>query len=447
MRIIIVGAGQVGFHLAERLSEHGQDVVIIESNAERAEYVGDRLDVLTVVGNGASIPVLEEAGVSRAGLFLAVTNRDEANIIGCLAADRLGVRHKVARISNPEFYIEGTVLSREHLGIDLMINPERECAWETFQLLSTEAATELIRFAEGRVFLVGLRVLEGALVAGKTIQELDGELGDRRYTTVAIVRDGRTEIPRGPSRIEPGDLIFLASPAGEMQHLPELAGFEPYALRRVIIAGGSQEAVHLARYLAEHDVSCTILDKDRDRCVELSATLPDALVLHGDATDAELLEMEGVTGVDGFVAFTNQDETNMLASLLAKASGARKVVSLLQRRQYMPLAQRVGIDAAVSPRISAVNTILRYLHRANVSRVAALRGVEAEAIEVKIGAEARAVGVPLRELDLPPGGVVAAIVRGGEVITPRGGDAVEAGDHVVLFTYPESATAMERLFA
>ncbi|MGH7541105.1 MAG: Trk system potassium transporter TrkA [Gemmatimonadota bacterium] len=447
MRIIIVGAGEVGYHLAETLSKHEQDVVVVESNAERAEYIGERLDVMTVVGSGASISVLEEAGVSNAGLFLAVTDRDEANIIGCLAADRLGVRHKVARVSNPEFYIEGSVLSREHLGIDLMINPERECAWETFQLLGSEAATELVRFADGKVFLIGLRVREGAPVAGKSIQELDRELGARRYTTVAIVRGRQTEIPRGPSRIEAGDQIFLVTPSSEMRHLPALAGFDSYSLRRVMIAGGSLEALHLARYLEEHGVACTILDRDRARCVELSKALPDALVLHGDATDAELLEMEGVAGVDGFVAYTDQDETNLLSGLLAKASGARKVISLLDRQQYLPVATRLGVDAAVSPRMSAVNTILRYLHRANVSRVAALRGVEAEAAEVRIGERARALGRPLREIEFPRGGVVGAIVRDGRVITPRGDDAVEPGDHVVLFAEPGAMSAMERLFA
>lgn len=437
----------MGFHLAEKLSQQEQDVVVIDTNAEKAEFIGDRLDVLTVVGNGAAVPILEEAGVDRADLFLAVTNRDEVNIIGCLAADRLGVRQTVARISNPDFFIEKSGLSRDQLGIDLMINPERECAWETLQLLMSEVASELIRFVGGKVFLVGLRVEKGAPVAGHSIRELAEILEGRRYTTVAIHRDGETEIPTGDSRIEEGDQIYLMTSASEMEHLPALAGYEPYQLRRVMIAGGSAEAVHLARYLEKRGVSCTILDRSRARCLQLSAELPQALILHGDATDAELLEMEGVAAVDGFVAYTNQDETNMLSCLLASRTGARKVVSLLHRRQYVPLATKLGINATVSPRLSAANTILRYVHKANVSSVAALRSINAEAVEMTIGPRAPMLGRPFREIDFPKGGLVGAIVRDGTVLTPRGDDAVLSGDRVVLFGEPDVIRKLEKLFA
>ncbi|HUH12370.1 MAG TPA: Trk system potassium transporter TrkA, partial [Longimicrobiales bacterium] len=363
MRILIVGAGEVGFHLARRLSEEGQDVVVIESSEERAAYVSEQLDVLTVVGNGASLPILQQAGIARAELVMAVTSRDEVNVLSCLAASRYEVRFKVARVSNPEYYQEDSVLSREHLGIDLLINPERECAWETFQLLSSEAATDLARFADGRLQLIGMRVREGAQVAGKTLAELDQQLAGRRYVTVALVREGVTTIPRGASRIEAGDQLFVMAPSQEMPGIPPLAGYEEFKLRRVMIAGGSTEAYHLATYLEENRVGCTILDIDRRRCVELAEALPRSLVLHGDATDLDLLEMEGVEGVDGFVAFTGHDETNMLSSLLAKHSGARKVISLINRMEYVRLVNKVGIDAAVSPRLSTVNAILRYVRR------------------------------------------------------------------------------------
>ena len=447
MKIVIVGAGQVGYHLADQLSHQGQDVVVIDTSPEKAELIGDRLDVMAIVGNGASVPVLEEAGVARADLFLAVTNRDEVNILGCLAAERMGKARKVARITNADFLVEGSVLSHDRLGVDLMINPERECAWETHQLLASQVASELIPFADGKVMLVGLKLHPGASVAGKTIAELGDELEGRGYTTVAIVRDGVTEIPDGDSRFEVGDRVFLLTPAEELDHLPALSGKDPYPLRRVIIAGGSTEALHLARFLDAEGVSCTILDRDRRRCLELSAALPHALVLHGDATDAELLEMEGVAGVEGFVAYTNRDETNLLSAVLAKSLGARKVITMLHRRQYMPLSRRLDIDAAVSPRLSAANTILRYVHTANVSSVAALRGIDAEAVEMVIGPRSKALGKPLRDVKFPRGGLVGAIVREGRLITPRGDDAVQTGDHVVLFAEPQNMRELEKLFA
>ncbi len=447
MRIMIIGAGAVGFHLAQRLSEENQDVAVVESDPDRARMVEEQLDVLTVVGNGASLPVLERAGIEKTDLLLAVTSKDEVNLVSCLAASRLGVGLKVARVSDPEYYQAGSALSREQLGIDLMINPERECAWETFQLLNSEAATDLAQFAEGRLQLVGLRVREGAEVAGKTLVELDRDMGGRPYVTVAIVRDGQTEIPRGASRIEAGDQIFLLAPPAEMPSITAMAGYEDYKLRRVMIAGGSAEALYLAQHLEEHGVGCTILDIDRRRCAELAEQLPKALVLHADATDMELLEMEGIEGVDGFVAFTPRDETNMLASLLAKTQGARKVISLIHRFDYVPLVSRVGIDAAVSPRLSTVNAILRYIRRGNVASVATIKGIAAEAIEFDVREGARAAGKELRDLRIPRGAVVGAIFRDSQVITPRGPDRVLAGDRVVIFALPEAIGDIERLFS
>jgi trk system potassium uptake protein TrkA len=437
----------VGFHLARRLSEEHQDVVVIEADAERARMVEEHLDVLTIVGNGASLPVLERAGIQDADLMLAVTSKDEVNLVSCLAASRLGVRFKVARVSDPEYYRSGSVLSREQLGIDLMINPERECAWETFQLLNSEAATDLAQFADGRLELVGLRVRSGAPVAGRTIRELDQEMGDRPFVTVAVVRDRVTEVARGDTRIEVDDQIFIMAPSAEMPFIPAMAGYKHFKLRRVMIAGGSDEALFLAQRLAEHDVDCTILDIDKERCLELAEQLPKALILHADATDMELLEMEGIEGVDGFVAFTPRDETNMLASLLAKTQGARKVISLIHRFDYVPLVSRVGIDAAVSPRLSTVNAILRYVRRGNVATVATLTGIDAEAIEYDVTSTARVAGRALKDIHFPHTSVVGAILRGESVIVPRGADTIRAGDRVVMFALPEAIAEIERLFA
>ena len=447
MRILIIGAGEVGFHLAHRLSEEGQDVVIIEANRERAEYVSEQLDVLTIAGNGASLPILEQAGIRRARLVLAVTSRDEVNVLSCLAASRFNVEFKVARVSNPEYYHEDSILSREHLGIDLMINPERECAWETFQLLNSEAATDLVRFADGAVQLIGLRVKAGAEVAGSTLAELDQRLKDYHFVTVGIVKNGVTEIPRGDSRMDVGDQVFVLAPSTELQAIPPLAGYHDFKLRRVMIAGGSEEAVHLARHLEEHDVACTLLETDRRRCFELAELLPKALILNADATNLELLEMEGVGGIDGFVAYTGSDETNMLSGLLAKTSGARKVISLIHRFEFMRLVTKVGIDAAVSARQSTVNAILRYVRRGNVQSVATLKGSSAEALELSVGPDSPIAGRTLMDAEFPKGAVLGALIRGGAVIMPRGRDVVEPGDRAIVFALPEAIGDIERLFA
>lgn len=446
MRIFIIGAGEVGFHLAERLSLEGQDIVLLEQNAERAQYVGEQLDVMTVVGNGASVSVLERAGVRGADMVLAVTSHDEVNLIGCLAARRMGVHNTIARVSNPDYYGPGTVLSRDQLGITLMVNPERECAWESYQLLQSAAATDIAQFADGRVQLIGLRVRDGAPLAGKTLAQLGRELRGRHYITVAIARGETTLIPRGTDRVEAGDHIFVLAPREEIPSVPALAGYPGFTLRRVMIAGGSREGFYLAQLLEQHRVACTILDSDRHRCLELAEALPNSLVLHADATDLELLEMEGVSEIDGYVAATGHDETNLLSGLLAKSCGARKVITLIQKFDYLALVPKVGLDAAVSPRLSAVNAILRRVRRGTVTAVATLKGIEAETIEFVAKAGSRIVGTRLRDLDFPAGALVGTIVRDGDLIIPRGNDQVRPGDQVIVFALPASIPRVEKFF-
>ena len=277
MRVIVVGAGEVGYHLAERLSLENQDVVLVENDPDRAERASELLDVLTVVGNGASIPVLERAGIRDARMLLAVTSKDEVNLISCLAATRLGVDYTIARISNPDYYARGSVLSRERLGIDLMINPEREAARETFQLLQSAAATDVANFANGQVQLVGLVVKDGAPVAGKSVARLAAELKEFHFVLAAIVRGQETLIPDGSSRVEAGDHIYVLSPSEEVASIPPLAGYDPFRLKRVMIAGGSAEGQFLAELLERHGIECTILDRDRRRCMELAEALPKSL--------------------------------------------------------------------------------------------------------------------------------------------------------------------------
>lgn len=445
MRILIVGAGAVGFYLARRLTEEAQEVVLVDSDPAKIQRASENLDVLAVLGNGASIPVLEEAGVAGADIMMAVSGSDEVNLLACFIASRLEVPIKVARVRHPEHYGPGSVLPRDVLGVDLLIGPEQECAWEMFQLLSTSAATDLARFAEGRVQLVGMRVKAGAPVVGKSLAELDRELKGNHFVVAAVVRDDRTRIPTGSTVLEEGDKIYVMSPAEEMASLPPLAGYPPFTLRRVMVAGGSEEGVYLARHLLSHGVQCTVLDRDKDRCRTLAEDLPGALVLHGDATDLDLLEMEGVEGIDGFVTTTGRDEVNMLAAELAKTLGARRVIPLIHKVEYMALVERMGLDAAVSPRISAANAILRFVRRGPITSVATMKEGRAEAMETVVGPDTGIVGQPLRDIGFPEGALLVSIVRGDRVIMPRGDDVLEPGDHAILFVLPEAVEAVEKL--
>ena len=446
MKVLIIGAGEVGYHLAERLSEENQDVVVIESDPDRAEETSDQLDVMTIVGNGASLPVLERAGVRGANILMAVTSKDEVNLIACLAAARMGVGYTIARVSNPEYHASGSVLSQDTLGIDLMINPARESAWETFHLLRSPAATDVASFANGRLQLIGLVVKEGAPVAGKTLAQLGQELEGTHYVTVAILRDHETIIPTGATRIEADDHIYLLSLTTEAHLIPPLAGYDEYRVKRVMIAGGSPEGTYLAEILAQYGIETTIIEKDRKRCLELAEALPKALVLNGDATDLELLELEGVAGMDGYLAATSSDDTNMLSGLIAKQAGAKKVISLIGEFDYLPLAHKVGIDAAVSPRISAVNAILRYVRRGRVTSVATLKGIDAETIQFSVTQGSKVAGKALKDLKFPKGSLIGSIIRGDELMIPRGDSVIRPGDEVIVFALPDAISEIERAF-
>lgn len=447
MRVVIVGAGEVGYHVAERLAREQHDVTVVDVNADRLDYVQSHVDVAVVVGSGASPATLERAGVGRADLFLAVTSVDEVNLVACAAAeDREGLV-KVARVSNPDFFAEGSRLEPSRFRVHLMINPERELALETFRLLQSTAATDVADFAGGAVQLIGLKVLPDAPAAGRTLAAIGRDLGPTPMLTVAIERDGTTTVPTGASRVEAEDHVYVVAASDAIPRALELCGYQPSDLRRVMIAGASYEAFYLAQLLLQHRVQTTLVVKERERAQEFAEKLGRALVLNADATDVELLELEGVGGVDAFVAFTDDDESNILSSIAAKHAGAKQVVTLVNRTGYVPLVRRIGLDAAVSPRISAANAILRYVRRGNVVRVATLGDSEAEAISFRVRSGSPVIGIPLSEMKFPEGAIVATIVRGRRVIVPRGKDALQVGDSVIVFALPEAVKQVMAILA
>ncbi len=445
MRVLIIGAGAVGFYLARRLSDQAQEVAIVDPDPAKIQHAADNLDVLAVQGNGAAPPTLEAAGLAKTDILVAASGVDEVNLLACLAASRQDVKVKVARVRHPEHFAPGSLLSLQDLGVDLVISPEQECAWEIFQLLATPAATDLARFAEGRVQLMGLRVRPGAPVEGRSLAAFDQEVGDRRFVVAAVVRDGETEIPTGDTVLRADDKIFLLAPSGQTRKLPALAGHDTHEVRRVIIAGGSDEAVYLAQHLSQHRISSTIVEQSRRRARELAELLPESLILRGDATDLELLQMEGVEGVDGFVALTDRDEVNMLVALLAKSLGADRVIPLVHRAEYMGLVDRVGLDAAVSPRITAANAIFRHLRGGSVTSVATVKGSRAEALEAIVSAHAPIAGRKVRDIRFPPGALLGVLVRGDEVIMPRGDETIREGDRAIFFLLPDALEALGKL--
>jgi trk system potassium uptake protein len=447
VRILILGAGDVGYHLAKQLSEENHDVVVIEQDRERVRVIEETMDALVIEGNGASLTVLERAGIERTDLLLAVTSQDEINLMACLSASQYEVPKRIARVSKTDYYDHTGILPPERLGVDLMINPERECALETYQLLQSAAATEFVQFEGGLVQMIGVRIKPDAPVVGRRLLEIGRRAGGLRALVVAVARGRETIIPTGATRLQAGDLVFILGEPADLPEVLPFAGYSRFDLRRVIVAGGSREAWFLAHLLEEHRIECTILEHDRRRALELAEELSRALVFHADATDLELLEMEAIGEADGFVAYTGSDETNLLSCLLAKSLGARKVISLIDRFDYLPLVAQVGVDASVSPRLAAVNAILSYARRGSVLAVATLKGTRAEGIEYDVARGFRHAGRPLMDVRLPRGSIIGAIIRGDAVIIPQGTDTIEVGDRVIVFALPEARPAVEDLFA
>ncbi|MGH7544185.1 MAG: Trk system potassium transporter TrkA [Gemmatimonadota bacterium] len=446
MRIIVVGAGEVGYHLAMRLSEERHDVVVIERDPELVGRVQAMLDVLVVEGNGASLDALEKAGVDGADLLLAVTNMDEVNLIACLVAAQFEVPQKVARVSNPEYYERERLQERGRFGADLLINPERECAREILKLLLRSEASDVAEFAEGRVILLGLPVNADAPIAQKTLAEIGRQFKERHFLTVAIDRNGDSIIPDGDTRLLPGDEIYLVSEARHLQEAYRLLGLERKGIERVMLLGGGRVGLALAEMLEKEGVQTTILERSRPRCLKLAERLEKALVLQGDATDLDLLTQEGIGQTDGLAAVTSEDETNLLASLLAKHLGTRKVVTLIKRSEYIPLITRVGVDAAVSPRLSTANRILKTIRGRRILSLATMERNQAEAMEVQVDDSSRSVGKVVRDLDLPTGAILGSIQRGDEVVIPRGDTRIEPGDQIVVFALPRAVERTAEFF-
>ena len=446
MSVVIVGAGEVGFHVAERLSGEGRQVVVVDASLDRLDWVQSHLDVGVIEGSGASPAVLERAGVGNATLFLAVTSDDEVNLVACMVAQGKPGMVKVARVSNPDFYTEAGRISPERFRVDVMINPERELALDTLQLLQSTVATDIAAFADGRLQLISLKVKADAPIMNRRLSEVTAEIGDTPLLTAAIERNGTTLVPDGSTIVQAGDQAYVVTTADAVPKALALCGHEHKELKRVMVAGGSTEAYYLAELLQQHNVHATLVVQDRRRAQELAEKLHKALILNGDATDVELLEVEGVGEMDAFVALTDEDQTNILSALVAKQAGAKQVVTLVNKIEYVSLARRIGLDAAVSPRLSAANAILRQVRRGSVTRVSTFKDTDAEAISFAVSSASSFVGHPLRETKFPTGAIVAAILRGDEVIVPRGSDELKVGDTAIVFALRGAVESVTKLF-
>jgi len=440
MRIVVIGAGAVGSHLAERLSQEGQDVIVIESNAARAEEVQAEIDCLVINGNGASHETLAEAGVGRADLVIAVSSSDAVNVLAAHAAGRLGSARRIARVEDPQLRDEAMAL-----GVDLLIDPVESTARELVLLLRQRGVSELIEFADGRLDLIGGFISADAPVAGLTLAQLRDLVTGWSWIVVAIVREGETIIARGSTRVQVGDHVLFMAETDKAEEAFALLGLHEEPAQKVTILGATRLAERTAIKLLEEGIQTLLIDREPERIHDLAAKIPGAIAVVGDPTDPKLLRSEGVDTSDAVLALTGWDEVNILGCLVAKAVGVPTAVARLHRHDLVRLITGIGIDAGVSARLTAAGEILRYVRRGRVHSVVTFQDSDAEAIEVEVSATSPAIGQTLRNLHFPHELIVGGVIRGDEAFVPRGDTEIAIGDRLIVIALPEAVHKVEQI--
>ncbi|MDY6878653.1 MAG: Trk system potassium transporter TrkA [Desulfatiglans sp.] len=444
MKIIIVGAGEVGFHITQRLSEEGHDVVLIDQDNEKIKRVTENLDVQAYLGSGTSPGLLKTAGIREADLFVAATDSDEVNLIACLLGKNLNqYMVKIARVRNQEYMEEVGLFSQDLLGIDHIINPQSLMVKTIQSLMEIPGTTEVIDFVEGRVKLIGLTIPGDSPLAGRKLSTLK-ERGEKLLIG-AIVRGDQVVIPDGRDTIMADDLLYVVVRSNDLNDALRLFKTKEETLRRVIIIGAGQTGTDLATALDHRKINAKIIDKDREVCATLAERLERVIVIHGDGTDRDLLQEENVADVDIIVAITGDEESNVLISLLAKGLGAKRSITRVSKLSYIPLVSAIGIDTVVSPRLSAVRAILQYIRRGKIISVAPLKGEHAEAIEAEALETSGITNTPLSKIKFPKGAIVGTIVRGEHVIIPTGDSIILPQDRLIIFALQEVVPKLEKL--
>lgn len=450
MKILIVGAGQVGYFLCERLSLEGHEVTLVDRDQDNLKRAQDRLNVLGIHGNGASAEVLENAGIKDIEIFIAVTDLDEVNILACLLAREYDVPTRVARVKSIEYTGQGAILSKEKLGINLLINPDEAVADEIVKIAGKAGAFDVAEFAEGQIHFLGYRIGPESPLCNLTLQELGEIRGMYRFLVTAITRQGKTLIPRGEDTIQAGDSIFVFAHQKDLPAIQYMLKLEEEKKRsrtpRVFVLGGGHIGMRIASALEKRRFDVRLIDHDEIRCEKLSGRLKKSMVIHAEGTDVGTLVEEGVDNADVFIAVTDNDETNILCALLGRQHGVRRTLSLVNKPELLRLAPTLGIDACVSPRQAAASAILKYVRRGEIISVTAIEESNAEVLEILVRKGSSILGKPLKDLLFPPGAIIGAIVHGQGYEIPNGESVLEAGDRVVIFALPGALPQVERFF-
>lgn len=445
MRIVIAGMGDVGYQLAKQLSSEEHDIIAIDMDEKRLSYSDSMADILTIQGSSTSLSTLKQAQVQKADLYVAVTSSEEVNVTSAILAKKLGAKKTIARIGNSEYLDEDVDLSFTEIGVDFMIYPEELAAREMVNLILRSAATDVMDFEDGKLTVVGLRLDKDAPVIRKSIIDIAKEFETFDFRIVALHRNFRTIIPKGNDRFLPNDQVFVITKPEGNSFVLKLAGKEEIKFDNIMILGGSKIGRRVAELL-EDKMTIKLIESDEEKSLKLADTLKNTLVIKGDGRDLDLLAQEGIIDVDAFVAVTDDAETNIISCLMAKHLGVKKVIALVDKVDYIPLTQTIGLDSLINKKLIAANNISRFIRKSEVLAHSTLEGIDADILEYVAQPKSSITKKPIKDLDFPKEAIIGGIVRGEESIIAVGDTKIQSGDKVVVFALPGGVKKTEKFF-
>ncbi|MBR4843575.1 MAG: Trk system potassium transporter TrkA [Alistipes sp.] len=445
MKIVVAGAGDMGTHLAKMLSGNGHDLTVVDVEPKALVEVGNLVDVVTVEGDTTQFSVLRKAGVRKCDLFIAVRSVENDNILSAVMAKQLGAKKAIARVDSNEYLEPNSKEIFIDMGIDYLFYPEQIAAREVINLLGHTSSTEYIDFAAGKLSMVAFRLELTSPLLGKPVIDEDCDNEDLEYRVVAIVRGSKTIIPSIDDRFEEEDMVYVIARHSAASRVAELSGQHQVDVRNMMILGGSRIGVRIANEL-QNSVDIKLVDYNADKAFRLAEMLDKTLIINEDGRDTEAMMEEDIAGMDAFVAVTGRSETNILAAMLAKRMGVKKVIAEVENINYISLAESVGVDTIINKKLITASNIFRFTMSSDVQAIKCLTGSQAEVLEFIVKPNSPATKEPIRDLGLPEDSIVGGVVRGDRVFIAVGDTQINAYDRVVVFAMPESVMRVAEFF-
>ncbi len=445
MNIVIAGDGEVGLHLAKELASENHNITIVDPHEDLLKLVESHTDLMTITGDSTSISVLNRANIKKADLLISVVHEENINVITAILGKKLGAKKTIARVNSLENLTEENRLIYEGLGIDAMVCPEEIAATEIIHLLKQTAATEIFDFSEGKLSLFLIKIEDNAPVAGKTLNQIASEYPYLNFRAVAIHRNSTTIIPKGNDMVMPNDLSYMITKEEGIEELLMLGGKQEIDIKNIMVVGGGRVGRTACKRL-EKDLNIKLFESDKEKCLQLTDFLEDTLVVNGDARDIQLLVDEDISGVDAFIAVTNNSETNILTCLHARKYGVKKTIALVENIDYIDISQNIGIDTIINKKLITASYIVKFTMGAEVTSIKCLSGIDAEVMELVTKPDSPVTRKPIKDLGFPKGAIIGGVVRGEESFIATGDFQIMENDKVVIFSLPQAIQKVDKLF-